>query len=127
METRTQAKFDTPKKGAPDIKAILNIIEIESANFHGQLDDLYQVCGLLLVGQLYGWRVMRLISTRPNWRMASKMFGKYAPDGDIKSLMPEHGDLEEKSLGYRMIRNVSQYWDVVKGIESMPKQERKAA
>ena len=127
METRTIAKFTTPKESAPDIKSILSMIEIESTNFHGQLDELYQVCGLLLIGQLYGWRVMRLISTRPNWRKASKMFAKYAQDGDIKSLMPEHGPLQDKSLGYQMIRNISEYWDVVKGIQSMPKEQRKAA
>ena len=41
------------------------LIERVCSEYHGQLDHLYQAVGLLVVGQLYGWRVMRLISTAP--------------------------------------------------------------
>jgi len=100
---------------------ILPMIEQESSNFHGQLDSLYQVAGLLLVGQLYGWRVMRLVSTRSNWNRATKLFG------DLKLLMPERGPLAEKSVGLRIADALGKgkFWEIIRGLEKLPQEQRK--
>jgi hypothetical protein len=118
----TQAHFTEAQ-----LNKIIPMIEAECTNFHGQLDSLYQACGLMVAGQLFGWRVMRLISVRSNWRLASKLFGKYDEQGDIKRLMPEYGLLKDKSVGLKMIEDISQYWEVIQGIQSIPKADKKAA
>ena len=85
------------------------LIERVCSEYHGQLDHLYQAVGLLVVGQLYGWRVMRLISTRPNWRKASALFG------DLKTLMPERGPLAHKSIGLKISDDLGHYWEIIQG------------
>lgn len=81
----------------------------ESTEFHGQLDDLYKAVGMMVVGQFYGWRVMRLITSRSVWGKAVKLFG------DPKTLMPERGYLWKKSLGLRAVDKLDDYWKVIQG------------
>lgn len=119
---KIEASF-TPEQ----LQTIIPIIEIEAGIFQGQLDDLYQACGVLLLGQLYGWRVMRLVSSRSNWRLAMKLFAKHHPSGDIRELMPEFGPMHQKSAGLKLIGDMSHYWNVIKGVESIPRDQRKLA
>lgn len=96
-------------------------IEQVCSEFHGQLDDLYKAVGMIVVGQLYGWRVMRLVSARSTWTMAIKLFG------DPKTLMEDEGKLAHKSYGLRFIKQSEKlYWDFVKGHIAMSKEDRAA-
>jgi hypothetical protein len=95
-------------------------IEKVCSEYHGQLDDLYQSIGLLVAGQLFGWRVMRLVAQRSNWRIATELFG------DLKQLMPERGDLAHRSIGLQMADKLDDYWKVIQGVAKIPQHERKA-
>lgn len=100
---------------SPDL---LHSIDTVSTEFKGQLDDLYKVVGMLVIGQLYGWRVMRLVASRSVWTRTIKLFG------DPKLLMPERGRLAHKSLGLKAVDAVDAYWDVIKGVVKIPKQQK---
>jgi hypothetical protein len=91
-----------------------------SESYKGQLDDLYKAVGMLVVGRLFGWRVMRLVASRSVWSKASKLFG------DPKQLMEPEGRLAYKSCGLNAIKTVSEYWDVINGVEKIPKEEKAA-
>jgi hypothetical protein len=119
---KIEASF-TPEQ----LQKIIPIIEKEAGEFQGQLDDLYQACGLLLLGQLYGWRVMRLISSRSNWRMAMKLFSKYDENSELRALMPEFGPMHPKSVGLQLVGDMSHFWNVIKGVQSIPRDQRKLA
>ena len=84
------------------------IIQV-STDFKGQIDDLYQVVGMIVVGRLFGWRVMRLAAPRRIWSKSAELFG------DPKLLMCSRGVLAYKSLGLKIVDKVGDYWDVVKG------------
>ena len=97
-------------------------IEEVTKNFIGQLDQLYEAVGMITTGRLLGWRVMRLVSSRRCWMMASKLFG------DPKKLMPERGKYYKKSIGFKIIDGTMDYWDVIAGNvsrEELPLHERK--
>jgi len=95
-------------------------IEEVSTNFKGQLDDLQAAVGMLVIGRFYGWRVMRLVSSRRHWTVTCKLFG------DLKELLPERTALSNKSLAFRVVDKSGNYWDVIKGhSEAMPLHERK--
>ena len=113
METRTE-----PFTLSPELSAQ---IERACTEYNGQLDDLYQSIGLLVTGQLFGWRVMRLVSSRNNWASATKIFG------DLKDpkLMPEYGFLSERSVGLMIVRELGDYWKVVRGIIKVPEKQRR--
>ena len=95
-------------------------IERVCSEYHGQLDDLYEAIGLLAAGQLFGWRVMRLVAHRSIWRLATSLFG------DLKQLMPERGVFAHRSLGLKMADQLDDYWKVVQGVVKIPQHERKA-
>lgn len=92
------------------IKRVYSVVN----DFHGQADDLCYVVGIVLVGRRYGWRVMRLISSRKAWKLASDLFG------DLKTgeLMEEKGPIYSHSLGARIVDTLGHYWDFINGNKS---------
>jgi hypothetical protein len=95
-------------------------IETVCSEFSGQLDDLYAVIGMLVVGRQYGWKVMRLVSRRGHWGIATKLFG------DPKELMPERGRFWEKSVGLVFVDKAGDYWSFIRGHKSIDSHDRKA-
>ena len=87
--------------------------------FSGNANDLYSIIGIVVVGQRYGWRVVRLTIDRRLWVKASKYFG------DLKQWMPERGDLAYKSMGLSIVDSVGNFWEVVKHQVSMPMSSRR--
>ena len=90
-------------------EALMVKIEEVTKDFSGQLDQLYEVIGMIVTGRLLGWRVMRLVSSRRCWKMATELFG------DPKLLMLERGVYYDKSLGMKIIDTTGDYWDVISG------------
>lgn len=90
--------------------------------FTGQIDDLQAAVGLITVGRLYGWRVMRLACSRRHWMVACGLFG------DLKEILPERGVLAHKSLGLKVVDKAGGYWDFVAGNvsrDALPLHQRK--
>jgi len=92
-------------------------------DFKGQIPDLYQMIGIVIVGRLFGWRVVRLTVSRRMWSMVTRAFG------DPKEWMPERGRLAYKSLGLRLVDKIGDYWDFINGViprDEISERERKA-
>jgi hypothetical protein len=99
---------------------LMKRIDQVSAEFSGSYDDLQAAIGAVMVGRLYGWRVVRLAGSRRHWTLACNLFG------DLKEVLPERTDLSDKSLALRIVDKAENYWDVVKGkTDAMPLHERK--
>lgn len=111
MDTHTQP-FQIP----PELSAR---IEQLCAEYPGQLDDLYQATGVVVIGQLFGWRVMRLVTSRSTWQVATELFG------DLKTVLPEYGVQAERSVGLRLTRELGDYWKVVRGLIKVPERKRR--
>jgi hypothetical protein len=84
-------------------------IEEVCGEFKGQIPDLYQMVGILVVGRLYGWRVVRLTCSSRVWALTNKWFG------DPKEMMPERGPLHKKSVGLKVVDGACDYWDFIRG------------
>ena len=96
------------------------MIDRVSSEYKGQLDDLTAAVGMVMVGRLYGWRVIRLVNSRRHWMHACKLFG------DLKLLLPEYGPCTHKSLGLKLIGGPLEYWDYIKGVsKQLPLHDRK--
>lgn len=101
---------------------LMKKIDDVSTEFKGQLDDLQAAVGMVTIGRLYGWRVMRLTSSRRHWMVACRLFG------DLKEILPERGVLAHKSLGLKIVDTAGDYWDFVAGNVSrdvLPLHDRK--
>lgn len=76
--------------------------------YNGQIDDLYSVVGMVVIGRLFGWRVVRLTARRGHWTLANRLFG------DFKVLMPERGPFACSSLGLYLVDKIGDFWEVIR-------------
>lgn len=90
-------------------------------DFVGQLDDLYAVIGMVVMGRRYGARVVRLVAPRRHWRLMQDLFGDY------HELFQDEGRCAEKCLGFRVLKAVGGYWKAITGVKGISAQDRKAA
>ena len=92
-------------------------------NFQGQSNHLYAVVGAAVVGRLFGWRFVRLTSSRLVWRSLMIAFG------DPKEWMPEYGRLAGKSVGLKVVEKLGDFWDFINGVtprDDLSAHDRKA-
>lgn len=94
-------------------KELMNEIDKVSTKFHGQIDDLYKAVGMIIIGRLFGWKVMRLASPRSTWVKATELFG------DPKLLMKPEEKLAYKSFALNLIKGTTEFWDYVRGDKAM--------
>lgn len=95
-------------------------IERVTKEFTGQLDDLMGAIGLMQVGRVMGWRVVRLVCSRKHWMVANKLFG------DVKALLPEETEYSQKSIGYKVVKASGRFWEQIKGVDAqIPIHDRK--
>jgi hypothetical protein len=87
-------------------------IEEVCEDFKGQIPDLYQMVGIVIVGRLFGWRVIRLTASRSMWAKVTRVFG------DPKEWMPEYGRLAHKSVGLKLVEQIGDFWDFINGNHS---------
>lgn len=98
---------------------LLQKIDQVCGEFHGQIDHLYEAVGMIVIGRLFGWEVMRLTSSRRCWTTATKIFG------DPKTLMRSRGKYASRSWGLKIADTVGSVTLYVKGKASMPIGDRK--
>ena len=92
-----------------------------SSEYSGFIDNFYEAVGMVVVGQLFGSRVMRLVSSRRCWSEANKIFG----DLNDERLMPKIGPFAHRSWGYQIVEKSKDYWEYIKGSKVMPLAQRK--
>ena len=90
------------------------------SDYSGQIDDLSDAIGLIVIGRFFGWRVARLVSPSKTWTKATRLFG------DPKLLMPERGRYAHKSLGLRIVDRLGGYWDYIRGSKPMEISQKRA-
>lgn len=101
-------------------KELQDKIEELGRDYKGQIDDLYQIVGMVVMGRLFGWRVIRMVASRRLWNHACVYFG------DLKSVLPERGRYATRSAGLRVVDELGGYWDFIKGgVNKMTSVERK--
>ena len=88
----------------------LSIIDKATENFHGDITDLSRAIGMLSVGRRVGWRVTYLIYSR----MAIRKYEKILKVS-IQEVLPEKGDMAEKTIAWRALQKVDNFWKAVKG------------
>lgn len=99
---------------------LLKKIEEVTGQFRGQVDDLSGAIGLVMLGRLVGWRVVRLTLPRRTWMTATRLFG------DLKQLLPERGRYAHKSLALKIVDQIGGYWDFIRGTkDALPLHDRK--
>lgn len=87
--------------------------------YKGNITNLDEAIGLVVIGRELGWKHQRLVSTSGAWKMATTLFG------DLKTFLPEKGPYYQKSVVCGLIDDTKRFWDVFNKVESMPRAERR--
>lgn len=88
---------------------MLDLINQKAAEYTGLGGNLISAVGILVLSRIYGWKVMRLISSRRQWNLANEIFG------DIKTVTPDRGEYARKSVGLAIADKIGNYWAFMRG------------
>lgn len=91
-------------------KDIIPHIDRVTQNFKGQVNELEQAIGLWMVGRQFGWKVMLLVHDRKTIAKYEKILGI-----DFRKELPEVGEYANKSIAWKAVQKVSNFWKAVKG------------
>lgn len=86
------------------------IIDKAAENFRGQADELENAIGMLMIGRIYGWRVLVIVHNKRTIKKYEEILGI-----NIREMFPPEGPLAHKSLGYKVATTFSNFWKVVSG------------
>lgn len=79
--------------------------------FRGIGTTLESALGALIVGQFFGWRVLKLMHNPATYRKYEKVLGV-----EFKAVCPEITEFgKKKSIGYAITEKLGSFWAVVMG------------
>ncbi len=100
-----------------------------SWEFKGQITHLYTAVGALVVGRLFGWRILRLTLDAKEYAMCQRILAVGLDDpGEFKfnQWMREREKLAYKSIGLALVDTVGDFWAACKGrISQLPLAKRR--
>ena len=79
-------------------------------SYSGNSSVLESALGTLIVGQHYGWRVIKLIHNQTTYKKYEKVLGIKFQD-----LCEEETKISRKSVGYKIAKSLNSFWAVVRG------------
>jgi hypothetical protein len=95
-------------------------IDAVSASYKGNADVLIGAIGALMIGRVYGWRVLRIVIGSSSYTKYQRVLGL-----EFKVMLKPTTALSDKSLGFKLVLKLNNFWDVVKGVASIdPKEKR---
>ncbi|MCC6834474.1 MAG: hypothetical protein IT213_05770 [Cytophagales bacterium] len=86
------------------------IIDKAVENFRGQADELENAIGMLMIGRIYGWKVLVIVHNKRTIKKYETILGI-----NIREMFPPEGPLAHKSLGYKIASGLSNFWKAVSG------------
>ncbi|ARN19957.1 hypothetical protein [Piscinibacter gummiphilus] len=98
-------------KQAPNDQDVLHLVDEAIDRFDGNLNDLGSAIGMLMLARRYGWRVVLLIHSPGTVRKYLKILGL----PNLREVVPEVGELAQRSKAWRLIEGTSSFWKVVRG------------
>jgi len=106
----TKRKPIIPPVSIEEAQKYVKIINERSTDFVGQLDELETAIGMMMIGRLFGWKVLALIHSKRTVRKYEDILGI-----EIQKMFDPEGPLSSKSNGYAFVRNLGNFWKAVSG------------
>ncbi|HVS25781.1 MAG TPA: hypothetical protein VHE58_00465 [Burkholderiales bacterium] len=80
-------------------------------DFHGQANELESAIGMLFVGRKMGWKIMLLVHDKRTIKKYEDILGGI----DVRKEFPPLGPLHTKSLAWKLMKGVTNFWKAVTG------------
>lgn len=91
-------------------KDLIQLIDHRIEGFEGQLDELESAIGMLLLARQLGWKPVYLIHSRKTVQKYEGILGV-----SLREIVPPVGRLAKRSLAWRLLQDVGNFWKAVKG------------
>ena len=83
--------------------------------YRGQATTLESALGALIVGQHYGWRVLKLVHGNRTYNNYQKILGIRFED-----ICPERTSVSHRLVGLKVADALNSFWSVVRGKRKVP-------
>lgn len=102
---------DNPKKLLVLDEETEQLILSNLREFTGIGHTMESALGALILGQYFGWRILKLLHTPATYRRYEKVLGV-----EFKKVCPEITEMgKQKSVGYAITEKLGSFWAVVMG------------
>ena len=91
-----------------------DVVDNAVRNFRGGADELEGAIGMCMIGRHVGWRVLVLIHSKKTIIKYEKILGI-----KVREEFPEEGPDVDRSIGYALAKNLSNFWKAVSGEEKI--------
>jgi hypothetical protein len=90
--------------------SVNDIIKEATFNFKGDAKTLESAIGAIFIGQIYGWRVLRMMHGSNTYVLYEKLLNI-----KFNEVCPDKGPLSQRSLGLAIADKLGGFWKVVTG------------
>ena len=108
--TKPRKRPPPPALPIEDAEKLVRNIDLLAHKFEGQLDELESAVGMLMMGRLFGWKVLVLIHNKRTIRKYEEILGI-----SVRDAFPEEGPLAYKSMGLDLAKKLGNFWKAVSG------------
>lgn len=98
---------------------LLAHIDKVASEYIGDISHLSSAIGAVMLGRVYGWRVIRIITSSKIYTRHQRILSL-----DFKQVLPEETELSKKSIGYSIAKKLDKFWDVVNSKFKMETHEK---
>lgn len=112
--TKPKKQFRIPPLSPDEALRLQKIAEDASRGFVGQMDELENALGMLMLGRFMGWRYLVLIHNKRSLRKYEEILAI-----DIREEFDEEGPLIEKSPAYTLVKKLGAFWKAVSGEQKL--------
>lgn len=98
---------------------LLEHIDKVASEYIGDISHLSSAIGAVMLGRVYGWRVIRIITSSKIYTRHQRILSL-----DFKQVLPEETEFSKKSIGYSIAKKLDKFWDVVNSKFKMETHEK---
>lgn len=110
MKLNRQNKNRQQLKDTPFNFSLEEIAKEAALNYKGSGNILESAIGAMYVGQIYGWKVLRMIHGSNTYVKYEKILGV-----KFKDICPDRGPLASNSIGLKIADKLGGFWKVATG------------
>ena len=111
----TKSKHKTPPPTPEEAERFIAVTQKAIVNFRGDLGDLESAIGMYSLGRHFGWKVLYIIHSKKTIRKYEDILGIA-----VREEFPEIGLDASRSLGFKVLETVSNFWKAISGGEPIP-------
>jgi hypothetical protein len=115
LKLRPQA----PALSPDEVAKLAGYVHEAIYRFKGNISELESALGFMFMGRYYGWKVLHIVHSKRTVNKYESILGF-----KVKEEFEPLGPYAERSRGWRLVKNISNFWKVINGDIAWPEGDR---